>query len=81
MTDDKLTIDKLLSEDDLKALAETIVRGDIDNIILIYRDKEEHSIKWNTSVDNWATVFGIMAMVGMLMRNEWSEVAFGGDEE
>lgn len=71
--EDNLTVAKLLHEDTLRALAEKIISEDIDNIILIYRDKREKRISWETTISEWASVFGAMEMVKRLMVEDWLE--------
>lgn len=79
MADEKVTVEKLLSEDDLKNLADMIVGDEIDNIIIIYRDKKAEGLRWATTARSWATVFGSMKMAQILMEEEW--IGMGGDNE
>ena len=73
MPDDKVTVDKLLSEDDLNELADKIVSGDLDNIIVIYRDKASSKITWMTTIKEWSGIFGTIEMVRTLIKHIWLE--------
>ena len=69
--EDKLTVEKILGEDDLKGIADKIVGGEIDNIILVYRDVKGRCIGWDTTIKDWASVFGEMDMANDLMHQRW----------
>ena len=74
---DNLTIKKLLDNDHLKQLADKIISEDIDSLIIIYRDKTDSNMHWDTTIDTYAELFGSLRMADDLIYEEWH----GGDKE
>ncbi len=81
VTEEILTVEKLLGREGLKDLANKIVNEDVDDVILIYRNKKSGSLCWATIIADWAVLFGSMDMTQMMMREDWEIQRFGEDEE
>lgn len=81
MKEDKITITKLLNEDELKQIADNLVSGEIDNIIVIYRIKDTNSINWMSSISEWSRTIGEVVIAEMMIKDEWSIQAYNNDSE
>ncbi len=75
--EDILTVGKILDKEQLKDLADKIVSEDIDNIILVYTDKQNKTVTYATTIKQWAIVFGSLEMVHHLMMEEWEVQRYG----
>ena len=54
------TIQKILDKEQLKDIADQIVREDIVDIIVIYKDTKDGKLKWKTSTKDCSTMIGEM---------------------
>ncbi len=69
----KITIQKILDRELLKDLANQMVDETITDVIVIYRDPKTKSIVWNTTIDDFPLLFGIMEITQCLIRELWQD--------
>ena len=67
---DELTVKKILDADQLKWLADMIVGEEIDNIVIVYRDKKNHFIDWATTLCDYPTILGELSLADDMIRQE-----------
>ncbi len=76
-----LTVQKILDGEELKDFAEMILSGEIDNLVLIYRNPKDGSVHWATNIKQWSMVFGSLDMAQVLMHEEWENQRWCDEEE
>jgi hypothetical protein len=69
MTEKKVTIQSLLTEDKRKRLAELLLNNNIQNMVVIYR--KENDFQCDTSEEAVATTIGMLDMAKTLVMNDW----------
>lgn len=74
MTEKKVTIQKLLTEDNRKRLAELLLNNDIKDIVVIYR--KENDLYCDSSEEAVATTIGMLEMAKTLLISDWMTPRF-----
>jgi hypothetical protein len=65
------TVENILKEDNLNQIASKIVDKEIDNIIIIYKDKVDNKLKYATTCDSYATIYGEIVIAKYLVDDEF----------
>lgn len=69
MIDD--SIDKILGKEQLKDLAELLVNGGAEDVLVIYKDKETDTLRWATTLDKWVAIIGTLEIGRLNIRAEF----------
>jgi len=69
MTEKKITVRGLLTEDNRKRLADLLLNNNIQNMVVIYR--KENYFQCDTSEEAVATTIGMLDMAKTLVMNDW----------
>lgn len=63
-----LTVKRILDDDKLSQIADKIVSGKIDNILIVYRNIETNTISWDTTSHAYNALIGSIEMVRQLRQ-------------
>lgn len=63
-----VSVSKILHDDNLRRVADKIISGDIERVVIIYRDKKDKRVDFDTTIDNYAEILGMMD-IGMSLVN------------
>lgn len=69
MSEKKVTIKSLLSEDNRKRLAELLLNNEITDMVVIYHESD--SFQCRSSTPAIATTIGMLEMAKTLVMNDW----------
>jgi hypothetical protein len=69
MTDKKVTIENLLTEDNRKHLAELLLNGDVSTMVVIYR--KGSSFHCDVTEPAVATILGMLELAKIQVTNDW----------
>ena len=69
MSEKKVTIKNLLTEDNRKRLAELLINNDVTDMVVIYHDGDAFQCRASTQAI--ATTIGMLEMAKTLVMNDW----------
>jgi hypothetical protein len=69
MTEKKVTITNLLTEDNRKRLAELLLNNDVTDMVVIYHEGD--AFQCRTSTPAVATTIGMLEMAKTMVMNDW----------
>jgi hypothetical protein len=73
MENERVTIGSLLDNDTKKQIADKLFNGEVTDIIIMYKDKKDNEIKWNTTIKEWPMILGLTEILSDLVREEYAE--------
>jgi len=81
MSEKKVTIKSLLTEDNRKCIAELLLNNDITDMVVIYHEND--SFQCRSSAPTIATTIGMLEMAKTLVMNDWqySEMVEEDDQD
>ena len=79
MTEKKVTIKSLLTEDNRKRLAELLLNNDVTDMVVIYHEGD--AFQCRSSAPAIATTIGMLEMAKTLVMNDWQYSEMIEDDE